>query len=300
MNHHIQYQLIELYCHVSDEYYNTLCVEMQRLSNNHTPKFSDEEVLATYLWGLLQGMRTVKAVYNHIKDYFLEFFPKIPSYQAYSRRLNLLLPALTKYAGILMEKASELPGVLQQFSLVDSFPIIVASGKRKKTAKVARECCGEGYCAAKDMHFYGLRLHTLAFRRMGKIPVPETFQITSADTHDLTAMRQVFSELDHRYIYADKAYLNKEFWESLAERNVCLLTPRKRKKGETQWEAHFSKASDDLWSKAVSSVRQPIESFFNWIQYHFDLQHASKVRSSVGLYVFVIARLAAAVLALLK
>ena len=203
MNYHIQYQLIELYSHVSEEYYNTLYVEMQRLSNNHTPKFSDEEVLATYLWGLLQGMRTVKAVYNHIKDYFLEFFPKIPSYQAYSRRLNLLLPALAKYAGILMEKASELLGVLKQFSLVDSFSIVVASGKRKKTAKVARECCGEGYCPAKDMHFYGLRLHTLAFRRTGKIPVPEMFQITSADTHDLTAMRQVFSDENIGYRQRD-------------------------------------------------------------------------------------------------
>ena len=69
MNDQIQYQLIRLYCYVSDEYYSTLQGEMQRLSNHCSPKFSDEEVMATYLWGLIQGQRTVKAVYSFIKTY---------------------------------------------------------------------------------------------------------------------------------------------------------------------------------------------------------------------------------------
>jgi len=47
-------------------------------------------------------------------------------------------------------------------------------------------------------------------------------------------------------------------------------------------------------SRAVSRVRQPIESLFNWIEEKAGIEMASKVRSSQGLLVHVFGRLAAA------
>ena len=295
MNDQIQYQLIRLYCYVSDEYYSTLQGEMQRLSNHCSPKFSDEEVMATYLWGLIQGQRTVKAVYSFIKTYYLPFFPKLPGYAEYNRHLNLLLPAFRLLLEQLLRKAEDLPFLEKDISIVDSFPIVVAQGKRSSRAKVAGECCAKGYCASKDMHYYGLKLHSLNFRRENAIPVPETFQITAANVHDLPAMKEVFRALDNRLIFADKAYLDSELKEELTQKNVWILTPHKKVKGEAEAVSQFLRAGRDLWSSAVSSVRQGIESFFNWLGEHFDLQHASKVRSSAGLYVFVLARLSAAI-----
>ncbi len=58
---------------------------------------------------------------------------------------------------------------------------------------------------------------------------------------------------------------------------------------------HFLHAQRKLLSSAVSSVRQVIETFFSWLDERFDLQHASKVRSSAGFYVFVLSRLSAAI-----
>ena len=45
---------------------------------------------------------------------------------------------------------------------------------------------------------------------------------------------------------------------------------------------------------AVSWVRQPIESLFNWIEEQTKIQQASKIRSSSGLLVYVFGQLAAA------
>jgi hypothetical protein len=45
-------------------------------------------------------------------------------------------------------------------------------------------------------------------------------------------------------------------------------------------------------NSVISSIRQPIESFFNWIQEKTKIQHASKVRSTNGLFAFVFARIA--------
>ena len=53
-------------------------------------------------------------------------------------------------------------------------------------------------------------------------------------------------------------------------------------------------SADRLLSSAISSVRQPIDSFFNWLEEKTKIQMASKVRSTSGLLVHVFGRLAAA------
>ncbi|MCP3930056.1 MAG: hypothetical protein GY705_13260 [Bacteroidetes bacterium] len=54
---------------------------------------------------------------------------------------------------------------------------------------------------------------------------------------------------------------------------------------------------EDLFSTAVSQVRQPIESFFNWIIEKVAIQKASKVRSVEGLMLHLYGRFAAAMIA---
>ncbi len=210
----------------------------------------------------------------------------------------MLAPAFRKLLEILLIKAENIPGINFAESVVDSMPIVVASGKRQKSAKVARESCAAGYCASKDMHYYGMKIHSLNFKRPNALPVPETFQITDAATHDLTAMKYVFRELHNRIIYADKAYIDRDLQAELTKNNVQICTPHKKRKGETEWETQFFHAGNTLWSSAVSSMRQPIESFFNWLDDRLGIQHASKVRSDIGLWVFIFVRLSAAILLL--
>ncbi len=76
--------------------------------------------------------------------------------------------------------------------------------------------------------------------------------------------------------------------------NSEILTPVKAIKGQSQETRQRDKAANDLFSKAVSSVRQPIESLFNWLIENTDIQRASKVRSTNGLLVHVFGRIAAA------
>ncbi|PSQ75421.1 MAG: hypothetical protein BRD33_04190 [Bacteroidetes bacterium QH_6_63_17] len=57
-------------------------------------------------------------------------------------------------------------------------------------------------------------------------------------------------------------------------------------------------AADKLFSEAVSRIRQPIESLFNWTGEKTGIQRASKVRWYQGLLVHAFGRLAAAMLLL--
>ena len=73
-----------------------------------------------------------------------------------------------------------------------------------------------------------------------------------------------------------------------------MLTPVKGIKDQAEDLKHRDKAHNDLFSTAVSRIRQPIESLFNWLIEKTDIQRASKVRSTKGLMVHVFGRLAAA------
>jgi len=76
--------------------------------------------------------------------------------------------------------------------------------------------------------------------------------------------------------------------------NAVMMTPVKAIKGQSEWEKQQDRAVNDLFSKAVSRVRQPIEGWFNWLIEKTDFQRASKVRSAKGLLVHVFGKLAAA------
>jgi hypothetical protein len=74
-----------------------------------------------------------------------------------------------------------------------------------------------------------------------------------------------------------------------------LFTPVKKEKEQTHLDA-----ADQWLSTAISQVRQPIESFFNWIYEKTGIQIASKVRSYKGLMVHVFGRLSAALFIMLE
>ena len=101
--------------------------------------------------------------------------------------------------------------------------------------------------------------------------------------------------LTHRNIFADKIYSDFAFWENKQqEQEVTMLTPVKAIKGEDSIITQREKAGRDLFSTAVSKVRQPIESFFNWLNEKTNIQRAMKVRSTSGLLVHTMGKIAIA------
>lgn len=83
---------------------------------------------------------------------------------------------------------------------------------------------------------------------------------------------------------------NRKVYEQLLSvlSNVMLCTPVKKQKGEVILDS-----AERLLLWAVSNVRQPIESFFNWLEEKTNIQIANKVRSFSGLMVQVSGRMAA-------
>ena len=286
-------KLVEIFFYVSDAYEKELKFSCERFSNNSSPEFTDQEIMTVYLFCISQEQRTkIKQIYNFADEYLRSWFPKLPSYAAFNNRINRLSEAFRLLTASILRDYQPNDCSSQQ-SLLDSLPIITCSGKR--AGKVAPELTEKGYCSTKSMYYYGLKLHALGFRRENHLPFPEHLLITPASENDLNVFRNSWSYIENRTFFGDKIYHDNEFFERLfVTQNAVMLTPVKAIKNQSEWEKQYDRAANDLFSKAVSKVRQPIEGFFNWLIEKTDFQRASKVRSAKGLLVHVFGKLAAA------
>lgn len=285
-------KLIALYYYVCECYERELRWHCQRFSNNFTQNITDEELLTIYLYSLMyEDKRKLSEVHDYAKRYLADWFPQLPSYATFVTRLNRMSVVFPLLAANLVQSVDR-QDVMDRFVVVDSFPIIVCSTKRP--GKVAPEIVDKGYCATKGMHYWGVKLHALNTCRPRRLPLPEILKITPASENDLSAMRQELMGLSGYTVFADKAYADKNLQEAIKLQNSQLLTPVKLVQHENNRIRQFKKAADDLYSTAVSRVRQPIESFFHWLNNQFYLQNASKVRSNPGLIIHIFGKIAAA------
>lgn len=281
-------QLIQLYCDVCERYHNDLWQYCERFSNNAHPDFTDEEVITIYLFGILRKRFDVSQIYAYTRDHLRPWFQTLPSYGGYIQRLNKLSAVFPPLLNALAPTWDRGPKVNLAL-LLDSMPIILARGSRRFQAKVARGLADCGYCSSKKLAYYGLKLHVLGIRQPGTLPHPDYIELTSARPHDITVLEGIWPYLRHGELYADKAYASDVLEALLAYQEMLLLTPTKKAKG--QEKLHMF---EQLWSTSVSRVRQPIESWFHWLEQKTGIQIASKVRSVNGLLVHVYGRLAAA------
>lgn len=259
-------------------------------------KFSDEEAITLYLYGVIEGHRTLGAIHRYAQKHLKNWFPNLPGYKAFDYRMNQLHDVFSPLVHLLCDELMSNEQVEKIIGLTDSMPIIMAQRGRRFNAKVAPDIASKnGYCATKKLHYYGVKLHAVASRKAGALPIPVCLGLTDAGMHDRKAFEHILPFLPHNMpeCYADKAY-QVEADAVHREHHITLFTPVKKEKGQM-----FLDAADQWLSTAISQIRQPIESFFNWVNEKTGIQIASKVRSYQGLMVHVFGKLAAALIVML-
>jgi hypothetical protein len=289
-------KLVRIYFYICDKF-EELQFYCERFSNNNKPEFTDQEIMTVYLYAMHhEGHTKVKDIHRFATDYLMSWFPKLGSYQAFNNRLNRLGGAFTRLVEILLSDFQPEDCCLDQ-SLLDSMPIITCSGKR--TSRVATEITDKGFCATKGIYYFGLKLHLIGFRRIGKLPHPEQILFTPASVNDVTVFKEAWSGFENRTFWGDKIYFVNDLNEHMVKyQNSEILTPIKAVKDMEEVIKQRIKAANDLFSTAVSRVRQPIEAMFNWLIQKTDIQRASNVRSTKGLMIHAFGRLATAFITL--
>jgi Transposase DDE domain len=269
----VETKLIELYLLICHLYDTKPVLKQQRLSNNHQLLCSDEELLTIYMFGHLQGHTSGRRIYDYIRNHWREWFPTLPAYQAFNRRLNELAPAFELLIEELLTSAA---WQIQPRDdrLIDSVPVMLARGTGAN-------------------RYRGVKLHFIAARRSQRLPMPERIHLSKASQHDLAALRELSPRMPTSGgLFADKAYYHAATQAEFKERGSFLVASYKRHRNEPETNV------PTLYNRFVSTIRQPLESLFGWLIQRTDLQNASRVRSSQGLKVHCYGKLAVACLLL--
>jgi len=279
--------LIEIYLFVCQTYDTSSQTCYQRLSNNREPDFTDQELITIWFFAHLEGCFEKKRMYRLIEKYWREWFPRLPSYQTFVLRLNRLEPTFQTF-GAVLSGALAAQRTPEFDHLVDSLPVMLARHGHSYRARVGREVADAGFCAAKKTRFHGVRLHCIAQRRGGRLPLPSQVWLCAASHHDSQAFIRQQPVVPSTELFGDLAYPTPEIIQHLTGQQTRLIAPRKKPKGKKLTGA------EGYCNRLVCSIRQPIESLLNWIEEKTQIQRASKVRSTDALMLHCWGKLAVA------
>jgi hypothetical protein len=96
------------------------------MSNHADLSFSDEEVIALYLFGIMDKNREIKQIHKYADRHLRDWFPKLPSYVAYVQRLNKISDVFAPLLEIIQEEQEKTRIGDTQSLLIDSFPVTLA------------------------------------------------------------------------------------------------------------------------------------------------------------------------------
>lgn len=119
------------------------------MSNYANLSFSDEEVIAIYLFGVMDKHREIKGIYDYADRHLRDWFPRLPSYVAYVPRLDRVADVFAPLLAQIQQEAKH-PG---QVWLIDSFPVALAKQGHRFKACVASELADAGYCSTKKLYY---------------------------------------------------------------------------------------------------------------------------------------------------
>ena len=287
--------LIWLYIFIDGLFKQTeLSLYTMRLSNNNRPHFTDAELFSCAIFAELMGCKSKKDGYGYLRRHYLSWFPRLPGYEVYNRKLNQFHEALTYIFKMLRNRYAYSSEPIAQ---VDTAPITVCQAQHAANSKTAQTLVSLGFCAAKKQYYIGVKLQIISQHRKGLLPVPLDYHIDTASTHDLIIGKDTipYSDLKNIALYSDKAYIDKNFQLDLFEINgIKLITPIKKHKGQKHLTL-FQRAFNAIHS----SIRQPIDTLFGWINKQTNIENASKVRNIAGLFYHINVKMVAALIMLI-
>ena len=287
--------LIWLYLFIDRQYNQTeLPLYSLRLSNNCIPLFTDSELFTCAIFTELMKCRTKKDGYLYLRRHYLTWFPNLPKYEVYIRKLNKYHEAISYIFKLLRNTFAVLSD--QKIAQIDTAPVSVSQAQHSSRARAAKPFVSKGYCPSKRMYYVGVKLQVISQNRVSQLPYPIDYHIETAEMHDLDIAKLTlpYSELSDIDLYGDKGYIDKDFQLDLFdEKHINLITPNKKVKGQPPLTLF-----QNAYNAIHSSIRQPIDTLLGWIDDQTNIENASKVRSVDGLFYHINIKMVVALLLL--
>jgi Transposase DDE domain len=214
-----------LFCRVDDTYYRLINPKGRRYQT--LKELSDSEVITLALFQQLRGVESERSFLREVARFFSHLFPGAvglhpSSFHRRVRKLRRHFEPLRKE--ILPELVGE-PETL----IVDSTLLAVLHPREvAQSGGWGSSSAGAGWVRWGSFSVYGVKLHLICATNR----VPISYELTPANTADLSLTEELFAQADlgsevARKLLGDLAYRSAELEEELAELGISCWLPTK-------------------------------------------------------------------------
>jgi hypothetical protein len=278
----IEELLLVVFCLV-DDWYQRKGAGLLGRTVGARPTFSDSEMLTLMLAIDFFEFTSERRFVAFIWANYRTLFPALLDQSQYNRRarsLRYLLNALRA------DWATELGVQLEEHFLLDTTPVIAVGYRRDKSHSDFRGSADYGYCAARDLHYYGYKLVMLTTLD----GTPYAFELVPANTDERDAADEILDTLPpDSNAWSDKGFIAADWQAAWAEQDIHVWTT-KRKNQKVQNPPEFD--------RLLNRVRERIEGTFDSLKEGGRSLERTLARTVGGLCARVIAKIAGGTLRL--
>jgi hypothetical protein len=189
------------------------------------PALTDEEVITLEICGEYFKLECDKDIFAYFHKHYLHFFPRLSDRSLFVRQAaNLwhIKAAIQKRLVIMSGQAND------PVQVIDTLPVPVCVLTRAVRDHCFKPEADFGYCAAKDMHYYGFKLG-LRISRLGMIT---HYPLLAARPHDIQSLETLLEGFEG-IAPADKGFMDEYRQSLLSERHHILVVTPARKNMQT-------------------------------------------------------------------
>lgn len=238
--------IITVYCLVC-QHYQAVCATLpHRLRRGgFEPELTDEEVITIELCGEYFKMNTDKDLFAYFHTHYAHFFPRLQERTRFVRQAANLWQLKAR----LQQRLTQVAGAADDpVQVIDTLPLPVCTFTRSRRDRCFVGIADYGYCAAKQLTYYGFKLG-LRIARCGMITHYPLLAARPHDVRHLPALVEGFAGL----VPADKGFIDPFEQHLQAHRHqVQLVTPPRQ---NMQAPAAHSPAL----LKACARIRKQVE-----------------------------------------
>jgi hypothetical protein len=212
--------IITVYCLVC-EHYQVIKNTTPLRRGGFAPALTDEEVITMEICGEYFKLGSDKDIFAYFRQHYAHFFPRLSDRSLFVRQAANLWAV----KAAMQQRLTQVSGQAQDpVQIIDTLPLPVCGYTRSARDRCFQPDADYGYCAAKQLYYYGFKLG-LRVTRCGMIT---GFPLLPARPHDIQLLDDLVAGFSG-HVPADKGFIDAFRQALLAERRgVLLVTPPRK------------------------------------------------------------------------
>ena len=251
--------IITVFCKIDDMLKNMFKNTRLR-QRGPQPKLSDSEAITMEIVGEFLGKDCDENIHSYFKTHWSNLFPRIPERSVFVRQsANLWAVKQKLRRQFLTTLLPENAGL----RIIDGLPLPVCNFRRAYFSKNFKGTAAYGYCASKNLNYYGLKGHLL----VDPDGVIVDMTVTAANVDEREAFFDLADQVPFKAL-GDKGYILRETHkQDLQRMGVSIETPLRDNMRESRPPEYL---------RLMNKTRRIIETVIGQLT---DRLHIEKVRA---------------------